>query len=213
MSKTQPPVSWHNQELPVLLADFETKPQGLEQDDAAARLLRYGPNRLPERPPRPWWNILLSQFRSPLIYILVLAAGVSLLIGDIKDAGFIVLVLAINATIGCYQEWRAEQSCHALRKFLQIRSAVLRDGEVVEINAQEIVPGDVVWLESGNRVPADVRLMSATGLEIDESLLTGESLAAPVSFERWGVLLLLSLSILPASELHKWWMFTRRGRR
>ncbi len=177
MSKTQQPVAWHNQELPVLLADFETKPQGLEQDDAAARLLRYGPNRLPERPPRPWWNILLSQFRSPLIYILVLAAGVSLLIGDIKDAGFIVLVLAINATIGCYQEWRAEQSCHALRKFLQIRSAVLRDGEVVEINAQEIVPGDVVWLESGNRVPADVRLMSATGLEIDESLLTGESLA------------------------------------
>jgi len=177
MSKTQQPVAWHNQELPVLLADFETKPEGLEQEDAAARWLRYGPNRLPERPPRPWWNILLSQFRSPLIYILVLAAGVSLLIGDIKDAGFIVLVLAINATIGCYQEWRAEQSCHALRKFLQIRSAVLRDGEVVEINAQEIVPGDVVWLESGNRVPADVRLMSATGLEIDESLLTGESLA------------------------------------
>ena len=177
MSKTQQPVAWHSQELPVLLADFETKPQGLEQDDAAARLLRCGPNRLPERPPRPWWNILLSQFRSPLIYILGLAAGVSVLIGDVKDAGFIVLVLAINATIGCYQEWRAEQSCHALRKFLQIRSAVLRDGEVVEINAQEIVPGDVVWLESGNRVPADVRLMSATGLEIDESLLTGESLA------------------------------------
>lgn len=177
MSKAQQPVAWHTQELPVLLADFETKSQGLEQGEAAARLLRYGPNRLPERPPRPWWNILLSQFRSPLIYILGMAAGVSLLIGDMKDAGFIVLVLAINATIGGYQEWRAEQSCHALRKFLQIRSAVLRDGEVVEINAQEIVPGDVVWLESGNRVPADVRLMSATGLEIDESLLTGESLA------------------------------------
>jgi magnesium-transporting ATPase (P-type) len=177
MSKTQQPVAWHHQELPVLLADFETNPQGLEQGEAAARLLRYGPNRLPERPPRPWWNILLSQFRSPLIYILGMAAGVSLLIGDMKDAGFIVLVLVINATIGGYQEWRAEQSCHALRKFLQIRSAVLRDGEVIEINAQEIVPGDVVWLESGNRVPADVRLISATGLEIDESLLTGESLA------------------------------------
>ena len=177
MSKTQQPAAWHHQELPVLLADFETKSQGLEQAEAATRLLRYGPNRLPERPPRPWWNILLSQFRSPLIYILGMAAGVSLLIGEMKDAGFIVLVLVINATIGGYQEWRAEQSCHALRKFLQIRSAVLRDGEVVEINAQEIVPGDVVWLESGNRVPADVRLMSATGLEIDESLLTGESLA------------------------------------
>ena len=121
MSKTQQPVAWHTQELPVLLADFETKSQGLEQAEAATRLLRYGPNRLPERPPRPWWNILLSQFRSPLIYILGMAAGVSLLIGDMKDAGFIVLVLVINATIGGYQEWRAEQSCHALRKFLQMQ--------------------------------------------------------------------------------------------
>jgi len=94
----------------------------------------------------------------------------------LKDAGFIAAVLIINAIIGSYQEWKAEQSSHALRKLLQIRAAVQRDGEVRDISAEEVVPGDIVWLESGNRVPADLRLLTAHGLEIDESLLTGESL-------------------------------------
>lgn len=86
------------------------------------------------------------------------------------------MVLVCNATIGSYQEWRAERSSLALRKLLQIRATVQRNGEIIEIDAEEVVPGDVVWLETGNRVPADIRLMSDNGLEIDESLLTGESL-------------------------------------
>jgi magnesium-transporting ATPase (P-type) len=145
--------------------------------EAEARLKSYGPNRLPEQPAPTLWEILLRQFRSPLIYILGVAAVVSLAIGDVKDAGFIAAVLVLNALIGGYQEWRAEKSSRALQKFLKIRASVVRDGEVCELDAEQIVPGDLVWVESGNRVPADLRLASTRSLEVDESLLTGESLA------------------------------------
>jgi magnesium-transporting ATPase (P-type) len=112
-----------------------------------------------------------------LIYILGLAALVSVVIGDIKDAEFILAVLLLNAAISGYQEWRAEQSSRALQQLLKIRAAVMRNGDVCEIDAETVVPGDVVWLESGNRVPADIRLFRTHNLTIDESLLTGESLA------------------------------------
>ncbi len=92
------------------------------------------------------------------------------------DALFILAVLLLNAAIGGFQEYKAERSSQALLRLLQIRASVLRDGEVQEMDAEQVVPGDVVWLESGNRVPADLRLLTSHGLEIDESLLTGESL-------------------------------------
>ncbi|MFZ9792571.1 MAG: cation-translocating P-type ATPase [Gemmataceae bacterium] len=155
---------------------MNTAEDGLDENEAIVRLQECGPNKLPHQPPPPLWRIILRQFRSALIYILFLAAVVSMAIGDLKDACFIALVLAINAAIGSYQEWCAEQSSQALRKYLQIRASVLRNGEIREINAEDVVPGDVVWLESGNRVPADIRLLLGHGLEIDESLLTGESL-------------------------------------
>lgn len=167
---------WHAFTLPAVFQVLNASENGLAEDEALARLQQYGPNKLPHQLPPPLWQIILRQFRSPLIYILLLAAVISIGIGDAKDAGFIALVLLINTIIGSYQEWRAEQSSHALRKLLQIRAAVQRSGEVREISAEEVVPGDVVWLESGNRVPADIRLLSGQGLEVDESLLTGESL-------------------------------------
>lgn len=177
MTQRLPPTAWHALHIPEIFRSLECADGGLTREQAVARLAVYGPNRLPQTPPPTWWQILLRQFQSPLIYILVVAAVVSIAAGDYKDAGFIALVLAINALIGGYQEWRAEQSSLALQKLLHIRAAVLRDGELVELDAEEVVPGDIVWLESGNRVPADLRLISAHGLEIDESLLTGESLA------------------------------------
>ena len=172
----QAQAAWHFLPLGDVARRLEANERGLTPSQAAARLAEYGPNKLPQKPPAPLWAIVLRQFRSPLIYILVLAAAVSVAIGDIKDAGFIAGVLALNALIGSYQEWKAEQSSHALRKLLQIRASVYRDAEVRDVNAEEVVPGDVVWMESGNRVPADIRLLSAHGLEVDESLLTGESL-------------------------------------
>jgi Ca2+-transporting ATPase len=174
---SQPALSWHALDLPSLERALDATPDGLSGAEAAARLARVGPNVLPHAPPPTWWQIALRQFHSPLIYILGVAAVVSVAIGEPVDAAFIAAVLALNALIGGYQEWRAEKSTQALQKLLQIRAAVMRDAEVREIEAEGVVPGDAVWLESGNRVPADLRLVSAHGLEIDESLLTGESLA------------------------------------
>lgn len=168
---------WHALDLPTVLLETESTDRGITEAEAKARLERFGPNELPHQPPPSWWEILLRQFRSPLIYILAIAAAVSVAVGDVTDAAFIALVLGINAIIGGIQEWRAEQSSRALQKMLQVRASVERQGEVREVPAEQVVPGDVVWLESGNRVPADLRLLSAHGLEIDESFLTGESLA------------------------------------
>jgi magnesium-transporting ATPase (P-type) len=169
--------AWHAEPVDGVLAAWETTEHGLSQTEVARRQQKYGPNLLPERGATPVWKIVLRQFASPLIYILVAAAVVSVVIGDLKDASFIAAVLMLNAIIGTYQEWQAERSSHALKKLLRMHAQVERDGEVREIMADEVVPGDVLWLESGNRVPSDIRLLSSQGLEVDESLLTGESLA------------------------------------
>ena len=170
---------WHMISTPDLVTQLATSENGLSNAEARARLELYGRNRLPQKPPAAWWEIVLRQFMSPLIYILTIAAIVSAIAHpeDLTDAIFIAAVLIINAAIGGYQEGKAEQSSRALQKLLQIRASTLRDGEIREIDAEEVVPGDIVWLESGNRVPADMRLLMTHGLEVDESLLTGESLS------------------------------------
>ena len=174
--KLPPSPTWHSLNLEAVLEELQTNPNGLTESEAQLRFEQVGANRLPQPSTPSLWQILWRQFRSPLIYILGLAAWVSIVIGDVKDAGFIMAVLVINAVIGGYQEWQAEQSSRALQRLLKIRAAVMRDGEVGELDAEEVVPGDVVWLESGNRVPADLRLIWTHNLEVDESLLTGESL-------------------------------------
>ena len=170
---------WHVMSTLDLLARLSASENGLTKAEAMARLEVYGRNQLPQKPPAAWWEIVLRQFMSPLIYILTIAAIVSAIAHpeDLTDAIFIAAVLVINAAIGAYQEGKAEQSSRALKKLLQIRASILRDGEICEIDAEEVVPGDIVWLESGNRVPADMRLLMTHGLEVDESLLTGESLS------------------------------------
>ncbi|SME98260.1 ATPase, P-type (transporting), HAD superfamily, subfamily IC [Tistlia consotensis] len=148
---------------------------GLSAEEAAARLARIGPNRLPEARGPGLAVILLRQFMSPLIYLLVAAALVSLAIGHLSDAFFILVVLLVNAVIGAYQEFRSERGAAALQQLVAVRTEVLRDGRPVMLPAAELVPGDLVLLESGMAVPADLRLVEAQGLTIDESLLTGES--------------------------------------
>lgn len=178
VSEKRTAVPWHTMCVPDVLAALSADENGLTVGEAQARLARCGANRLPQRPPPAWWEILLRQFRSPLIYILGIAAFVSLIVhpDDVTDAMFIAAVLILNAAIGGYQELKAEQSSRALQQLLHIRASVLRDGEVREVDAEDVVPGDLVWLESGNRIPADMRLFLTHGLEVDESLLTGESL-------------------------------------
>jgi magnesium-transporting ATPase (P-type) len=167
---------WFAMDLSAVLETLETATGGLSDEEAASRLAQYGPNTLPRREPPSLLEILLRQFRSPLIYLLGIAAAVSLVIGEVKDAAFIMGVLLINAVIGTVQETRAEKASQALQQLLRIRAAVRRSERVLDVDAETLVPGDVVYLESGNRVPADIRLIAAHGLEVDESLLTGESL-------------------------------------
>jgi magnesium-transporting ATPase (P-type) len=160
-----------------VLRELKSVREGLHPRDAAARLRHHGPNKLPAPPPTSIFRVVLRQFASPLIYVLLAAAAVSGALGDFKDAGFILAVIVLNATIGALQEFRAERSAEALRSLVAARAHVLRDGEEREIGAEEVVPGDIVVIESGVKVPADIRLVSGS-LQIDESLLTGESVAS-----------------------------------
>ncbi|MBW0172890.1 MAG: HAD-IC family P-type ATPase [Vulcanococcus sp.] len=150
--------------------------EGLTGAEAERRLAVDGPNRLPQASVPSLAALLLRQFASPLIAVLLVAALLSLAVGDRKDALFIAAVLLLNALVGGLQEWKAERRSHALRQLLRVQALVRRDGEVVLCDAQTLVVGDAVWLESGQVVPADLRLLRSHNLELDEALLTGESL-------------------------------------
>jgi Ca2+-transporting ATPase len=149
--------------------------RGLTDEEVKQRTAQYGPNRLREVPQRSSWHVLFSQFKSILALILVCAALLAAMIGNAKDALVILAVVVINALVGFYQEYRAEQSLAALKGMLPVKAHVRRGGEKREVSAEDLVPGDVVLLEAGDRVPADGRLVVTAGVEIDESALTGES--------------------------------------
>ncbi len=170
------PQAPHAQDIEQVLAALHSSRDGLSPDEARRRLRQYGPNRLPVKRPPGVFSFFLRQFLSPLIYILLAAALVSAALGEWSDAGFIFAVLLINAVIGTTQEYSAARSAAALSALVSRRARVLRAGEAMEIDAGEVVPGDIVLLESGAKVPCDLRLIASQGLEIDESLLTGESL-------------------------------------
>ena len=170
----------HTQSVDEVIAELGSSRDGLSQQEAAQRLTRYGPNSLPTEKTPGIGALFLAQFLNPLIYVLLAAAAVSALTGEWSDAGFIFAVLLINAVIGTYQEYSAARSAAALSGLVSTHARVLRqDGErseAYEIDASEVVPGDIVLLESGSKVPSDLRLITAQELEIDEALLTGESL-------------------------------------
>jgi P-type Ca2+ transporter type 2C len=170
------PKAWHGIEIAEVAQLLEVgQSTGLASQEAASRLAAIGMNRLAGQPPRSPWRLFLSQFKSVLILILVGPAVLAALIGNLKDASVILAVVVINAIVGFYQEHRAEQSLAALRKMLPLHTRVRRDGNKLDIDASALVPGDVVLLEAGDRVPADGRLVVAANLDIDESTLTGES--------------------------------------
>ncbi|MSZ89220.1 MAG: HAD-IC family P-type ATPase [Actinobacteria bacterium] len=148
---------------------------GLTTEEVAARVERHGLNRLTSPPARPRWKLFLDQFRAGIVYVLFGASVLAGALGDVKDAVVILVVLVINAILGFAQEARASNALAALERMLVTRVRVRRDGEVVECVTEDLVPGDVVLLEAGDRVPADGRLFLAANLSIDEASLTGES--------------------------------------
>ncbi len=171
-----PITSPHAAASEVVLVALKSSLHGLTHSEAAARLELYGRNTLPQARPPGIATVFFRQFASPLIYVLVVAALFSLMIKEWSDAGFISAVLFINALIGSIQEHSAQRAATALQELVRTRSRVLREGDSYEINAEELVPGDIVLLESGDKIPADLRLLVSHDLEVDESLLTGESL-------------------------------------
>ncbi|MBC7138221.1 MAG: HAD-IC family P-type ATPase [Defluviimonas sp.] len=148
---------------------------GLSEDEAAARLARFGPNRLPEPKRRGMATRFLAQFNSMLIYVLLGAAALTIGLGQIVDAGVILAVVLANAVIGVVQEGRAEQAMAAIRQMLAPQAAVLRGGRRMSVAGEALVPGDIVLLEAGDKVPADLRLLQVRGLALQEAMLTGES--------------------------------------
>ncbi len=167
----------HSCSAEQILEQLDTSKSGLTQTEAAARLQQYGRNALPKKSSPGIFQVFANQFKSQLIYVLVAAAIVSLLIDEFSDAIFISAVLLLNAIIGTIQEYSAQRSADALQKLMLTQVRVLRESEAYQINSEELVPGDIVLLESGERVPADMRIIEGHNLEIDESLLSGESFA------------------------------------
>ncbi|MGF1533482.1 MAG: cation-translocating P-type ATPase [Bernardetiaceae bacterium] len=149
---------------------------GLSEQVAQERLAKEGKNELPKAQKLSLAHIIWGQFKSPLIYVLVAAGILSLLIGEFKDAIFVFVIIFINAAIGAYQEWQAETNACALQDMMKAQANVKRDGLLRRIDASQLVRGDLVHLESGDKVPADMRLIHTQNLLIEEALLTGESL-------------------------------------
>ncbi|MEJ7931807.1 HAD-IC family P-type ATPase [Ramlibacter sp. AN1015] len=170
--------AWHAQSADEVLQVLATQREGLGAQETSARLARHGPNTLPAASARHPLLRFLLQFHSTLIYVLLAAAVLAGSLGHVLDAAVIVAVVLVNALVGFLQEGKAEKALAAIRSLVSPRAHVLRDGHRLSIPVSDLVPGDVVLLEAGDRVPADLRLLRARGLLIDEALLTGESLAA-----------------------------------
>ena len=175
---------WHGESVTEVLEALDTTTEGLSESESRSRLDRLGPNRLVEPPSRPAFLRFLDQYNDPLNYLLMAAAVIAVLVSvlqdgehneGIGDAIFIFIVLTANATFGYWQENRAEQAMDALKKMSSAMTKVLRTDGFVEIPADDLVPGDIVQLEIGAKVPADMRLVDLDDLSIDESTLTGES--------------------------------------
>ncbi len=157
------------------LAHFDTTLQGLTEAEALQRLERHGSNCLREKPPRSAWLKFADQFKNFLVIVLLFAAALAWAVGDLKDALVILMVVLFNAALGFYQEHRAEQTLAALKGMLAASARVRRGGQVMDIDATLLAPGDIVMLEAGDRIPADGRLLAAHNLEVEEAALTGES--------------------------------------
>lgn len=169
-------MKWYQKSREDLLKELNTDiSNGITQNDASERLEKYGPNELEEDAKVSFLSKLADQFKDVLVLILIIAAILSAVVGDTVEAVVIIAIVVINALLGLYQEGKAEKSLEALQKMSAPSAKVIRDGQQTEVVSSEVVPGDIVILETGDIIPADLRLMESSNLKIDESSLTGES--------------------------------------
>lgn len=167
---------WHARESEDVLKEFDVASEkGLSDDQVKERLEQYGKNELPRGKQRSWWMRLLMQFHNVLIYVLMAAAVITALMDHWIDTWVILAVILINALIGFVQEGKAEKALESIREMLSLEAVVMRNGKKTTIDAEELVPGDIVLLKSGDKIPADIRLVKSKDLRVEESPLTGES--------------------------------------
>ena len=174
---SSPSTPWHTLNTQEVITSLASDPQGLTSQEAAQRLENYGLNQLPQAKTAGPVKRFLLQFHNLLIYVLLAAAATTALLGHWIDTGVIAAVVIVNALIGFIQEGKAEQAMHAIRDMLAPKASVVRDGKRKTIASEQLVPGDIVLLEAGDKVPADCRVLTAHSLAAQESMLTGESLA------------------------------------
>ena len=177
ITKKEVSISWHSMSSTDVLNQLATPlEEGLSPEEVKARQEKYGFNELTEAPPTTFWEMLWAQINSFVIYMLLGASIISALLGDYVEAIAILAIVVLNAIMGIIQESQAEAALAALKKLAAPESSVLRGGHRLSVPATELVPGDIVFLEAGNYIPADVRLLDAVNLRVDEASLTGESL-------------------------------------
>src|SRR3989344_4595298 len=169
--------NWHALSLAEVFSETKSRKEGLTTSEANQRIKELGRNILPQEKPYSKIRLFFSQFNSPLMYILLVTVAISFALKHYSDTIFICVVLLLNTTVGFYQENKANQSLLALKKMVKVRARVLRDGNEKEIDSEELVAGDVVILKSGDKVPADGRIIESKGLKVNEASLTGESQA------------------------------------
>ena len=177
--------NWYNQSPDEVLKNLSTtKERGLSEVEAKKRLEEYGENALAEEKKKSFGEKLKEQFFDPMIIILIAAALVSIFVGEGLDAGIIIAIVIVNAFLSIYQEGKAEEAIAALQKMSSPKAKVIRDGDHEEVDSNKLVPGDIILLETGDIVPADLRLIESSNLKIDESSLTGESVAVEKHFDQ-----------------------------
>lgn len=177
------PNAWHTRSIEEIFETLETSSDGLTDEEAASRLERYGPNEIAEGEEISLFRIFLRQYKSVLIWILLVAAGVMALVGHTLDAGVILGIVVFITIFGFVQDFRAEQSIRALQEMATRHAIARRSGDKVEVETPKLVPGDLVFLTSGDVIPADARIIEENNLSVDESALTGESVPVSKSSE------------------------------
>lgn len=167
---------YFTQDVPTLLTGLKTDLEGLSTEEAQSRLMNHGPNKLPEGKKITWLRRFLAQFKNVMVIVLLVAGLVSALVGEVGSTAVILVVVVLNAILGVFQESKAEKSLEALSNLSAPKAKVKRANQVLEISSEELVTGDIVLLEAGNTVPADLRLFEVASIKVEEATLTGESL-------------------------------------
>lgn len=168
-------IIWQNLSCKKVLEIQKTNEKGLSEKEAKTRFKKYGPNKLPEKKGTTALGLFVSQFKSPLVYILAIAGVVSFVVGERIDSSIIFAAVAINTFVGFFEEYRADKSLKALKKIISYNAKVIRNGVEKEISAEKLVPGDIIVLVAGDKIPADARLIEEHNFEVGEAALTGES--------------------------------------